>query len=131
MEKNLCKKCNEVLEDQTARRCEECKTRKRRKVRTVSLAITAALAATVAAAIAAARPNGDKSRDEDPSPFGSDSSRADEMGISLSDYRKLSEAIDGGKISHGWANAHTEAIRDGWLTAGEVIYFGSGTDDDD
>jgi hypothetical protein len=56
----------------------------------------------------------------------SDSGSTAEMGISLSDYLKLSEAIEGGKISYGWANHKVENIRSRLLSAG-----GTGTDDDD
>lgn len=101
-----------------------------RRIKKIGLAIGAGVSLIAGALFLTANSKADED-DEDCESFGSDSSRAAEMGISLSDYLKLSEAIEDGKISYGWANSNVEAIRDGLLTAGEVIYFGTGTDDDD
>lgn len=131
MEQKLCKKCSsELPEDHKGARCDDCKAERMRRIKKIGLTICAGVVVIVGAVFATAKPKNDEDS-EDSESFGSDSSKAAEMGISLSDYLKLSEAIEDGKISLGWANSNVDAIRDGLLTAGEVIYFGTGTDDDD
>lgn len=130
MEQKLCKKCSsELPEDHKGARCEECKAKRMRRIKKIGLAIGAGVVVIVGAVFAITKPKDDEDN-EDSESFGSDSSRAAEMGISLTDYHILSEGIEDGKLSISWANYNLDAIKDGLLSAREVVNSGSPDDDD-
>ncbi|MEV7132088.1 hypothetical protein AB0N24_04285 [Arthrobacter sp. NPDC093128] len=135
MEQKLCKKCSsELPEDHKGARCEECTAARIRRIKKVGLVGGAALFAAVAV-FSIARTESDEDSENDENTENnelsrSDSSRAAEMGISLTDYLILSEGIEDGKLSISWANYNLDAIKDGLLSAREVVNSGSPDDDD-
>lgn len=135
MEKKICKKCGDELpEDHKGARCDECKAARMRRIKKIGLTVGAAFFVAVAVfSVTRTESDEDSENDEDTENdelSRSDSSRAEEMGISLTDYHILSEAIEDGKISMSWANYNLDAIKDGLLSAREVVNSGSPDDDD-
>lgn len=135
MEQKLCKKCSsELPEDHKGALCDECTASRVRRIKKIGLVVGTALFAAVAVfSIARTESDEDSENDEDTENdelSRSDSSRAAEMGISLTDYLILSEGIEDGKLSISWANYNLDAIKDGLLSAREVVNSGSPDDDD-
>jgi hypothetical protein len=129
MEKKFCKKCGgELPEDHKGARCDACKAERMRRIRKIGLVAGAALF-MAGATFAVVRTETDE-ESESGELSRSDSSKAAEIGISLTDYLILSEAIEDGKISISWANYNLDAIKDGLLSAREVVNSGSPDDDD-
>jgi len=127
MEKKICKKCGSDLpEDSQGPRCDECKAKRKHRIKTIGIAAGAGALGIVAAILKNTRPENEVN-----GPRRSDASYADEMGISLSDYQTLNEAIDDGKITMSWANYNVDNIKNGLMSAREVVYSGSPDDDDD
>lgn len=132
MEKKICKKCGgELPEDHKGARCDECKAKRMRRIRKIGLAV-GAVPFMAGAIFSVVRTESDEDDDDDENDelSRSDSSRAEEMGISLTDYLILSEGIEDGKLSISWANYNLDAIKDGLLSAREVVNSGSPDDDD-
>jgi hypothetical protein len=100
MEQKLCKKCGrEIPGDSKRARCDECKAKRKRRIKTLGIAAVASALGIVAAILKNTQPENEVN-----GPRRSDASYAEEMGISLSDYQTLNEAIDDGKITMSWAN---------------------------
>jgi hypothetical protein len=132
MEQKLCKKCSsELPEDHKGARCDAYKAERMRRIRKIGLTVGAALFVAVAVfSVNRTESDDDDDDDENDELSRSDSSRAEEMGISLTDYLILSEGIEDGKLSISWANYNLDAIKDGLLSAREVVNSGSPDDDD-